>query len=264
MNLPVEVIDAVRENRCTVFAGTRFTAEAVEQAARQHPTGKQLAKELGWKKPRPLPGARPTPVTPSLRVGAAMYEAANGREGLVAMLRARVGGVDVAPTAAHEAVVRRFPVIFTTAWDDLFEQAAAAAGRSVTVHYRGDPLPEPNPEVTAVYKLNGGFESPERLVLTPADVDGSPLSADLQKELRQLVRKSVILFVGHRPDEEEFEAVFADLSECYGGELPRCHLAVAQGRIDDYQWQRWVWRGLLLFTADPTECMDALEEKLQA
>jgi hypothetical protein len=37
---------------------------------------------------------------------------------------------------------------------------------------------------------------------------------------------------------------------------------VAQGRIDDYQWQRWVWRGLLLFTADPTECMSMLDDKL--
>ena len=53
-----------------------------------------------------------------------------------------------------------------------------------------------------------------------------------------------------------------DLSDAYGGELPRCHLAVAQGPIDDYLWQKWVWRGLLMFTADPTETMAALESQL--
>ncbi len=262
MNLPVEVIEAVRDGRCVVFAGSRCTAEAAQLSERSFPTGAELAKELGWKKPRPLPGARPTPRTPSVRGGAAVYEAANGRDALVAHLRARIGGVDVAPSAAHTAIVARFPVIYTTACDDLFEQAAQAAGRDVVVCYRGDPLPQPKDSVTVVYKFNGGLERPDTLVLTPGDAEAGILPAEVSKALRMLIRKKVVLFVGHRPDEEEFEGLFNDLSGAYGGELPRCHLAVAQGRIDDYQWQRWVWRGLLLFTADPTECMDALEESL--
>jgi hypothetical protein len=264
MNLPVEVIEAVRENRCAIFAGSRCSAEAAEAAGRPFPTGKDLAKELGWTKPRLLPGMRPTPKTPSVRGGARVYQSASSREALIALLRARVGAVDVAPSSAHVAIVQRFPVIYTTAWDDLFERAAADAGRTVHLHYRGDPLPEPTGDETAVYKLNGGLEKPDSLVLTPDDTDAHPLSTAVQKQFRQLLRKHVILFIGHRPDEEEFEALFTDLSDCYGGELPRCHLAVAQGRIDDYQWQRWVWRGLLLFTADPIECMDALAEHTTA
>lgn len=55
----------------------------------------------------------------------------------------------------------------------------------------------------------------------------------------------------------------AELASHTGAELPRCHLAVAQGRIEDYQWQRWVWRGLLPFAADPSECMNALKAKLK-
>jgi len=262
VNLPVEVIEAVREDRCVAFVGSRCTAEAAEISERSFPTGAQLAKELGWKKPRLLPGARPTPRTPSVRGGAAVYEVASGREALIAHLRARIGGVEVAPSSAHEALVARFPVIFTTAVDDLLEQAAKSAGREVVVHYRGDPIPQPAEGVTAIYKWNGGLERPDTLVLTHADAAEQALDTDVSKALRMLIRKQVVLFVGHRPDEEEFESLFNDLSGVYGGELPRCHLAVAQGRIDDYQWQRWVWRGLLLFTADPTECMDALQESL--
>ena len=71
-----------------------------------------------------------------------------------------------------------------------------------------------------------------------------------------------MFFVGYRADEEEFERLFAELSDAYGGELPRCHLACGQGTIDDFLWQKWVWRGLLLFLSDPGEAMKELEARL--
>jgi hypothetical protein len=262
VNLPVEVIEAVREERCVVFAGSRCTFEAALDADKTYPLAKALAAELGWKKPRPRPGTRPGPVNPSVRGGAAVYEAANGRAALLKYLSENVGVVDVPPNKSFEAMVLRFPLIFTTAWDELLERAAVAAGRTVQVVYRGEEIPEIDADRTIIYKLNGGLERPDSLIATPADLAAQPLPPAVQKQLRTMLRKQVVFFVGHRPDEEEFEAVFTELTDAYGGELPRCHLAVAQGRIDDYQWQRWVWRGLLLFLADPSECMDALEAKL--
>jgi hypothetical protein len=74
----------------------------------------------------------------------------------------------------------------------------------------------------------------------------------------------VVLFVGLRPDEEEFDRLWEDLTDAYGGELPRCHMAVASGPMNDFLWQKWVWRGLLLFTADPVECLQEIEERLEA
>jgi len=258
VNLPVAVIEAVREEKCTLFVGSRFTGEAVEAAGGQYPSGKALAKALGWTRPRPRPGARPTPIIPSVSAGAALYEAEHGRPALAALLRAQVGAVDVAPTSAHAAALARFSVIHTTCQDDLLERAAAASGRPVSVRYRGDPLPAPDAEGITIYKWRGGLEAPDTLEVGP----GPELDAELRTALRKEIRAKTILFVGYRPDDEELEAIFGDLTTCYGGELPRCHLSVAQGRIDDYQWQRWVWRGLLLFTADPTECMDMIEAHL--
>jgi hypothetical protein len=255
MNLPVAVIKAVQDDKCVLFVGSRFTSEAVEIAGGQYPSAKALAKALGWTRPRLRPGARPTPVIPSVSAGAALYEAAHGRAALAALLKAQVGAVDVPPTTAHLTALARFGVIHTTCQDDLLERVARAAGREVEVHYRGDPLPEPEPDKTIIYKWRGGLEAPESLQTGQAD----ELEVDLRKALRKVIRANTILFVGYRPDEEELEDIFGDLCICFGGELPRCHLAVAQGRIDDYQWQRWVWRGLLLFTADPTECMGMLE-----
>ncbi len=258
MNLPVAVIEAVREGSCSIFVGSRFTGEAAEAAGGQYPTGRALAKSLGWSRPRLRPGARPSPVTPSVIAGAEIYAEAHGRSALVSMLRTQAGALDVPPTSAHAAVLERFPVIHTTCIDDLFERAALAEGREVEVYYRGDPLPQARKDTTIIYKWRGGLESPETLRAGPA----GELDPDLRGALRKHIRAQTVLFAGYRPDEEEFEDIFDQLVDCYGGELPRCHLAVAQGRIDDYQWQRWVWRGLLLFTADPTECMSMLEEHL--
>ena len=99
-------------------------------------------------------------------------------------------------------------------------------------------------------------------MVTAADFAARPLPTEVKKQLRSLIRNQVLLFVGYRPDEEEFERLWSELSDAYGGELPRCHLAAAQGPIDDYLWQKWVWRGLLLFTADPSECLTELEARL--
>lgn len=255
MNLPVEVIDAVRAGRCLVFVGTRASMEAAELADEAYPDAAALAKELGWKRPKVPMGGKQRGVIASVAEGAAEYESAHGRAALVARLGERVGA-PVAPTEAHRVVMGRFPVVFTTALDDLLERASTLP---VDVIERGARVPDPVPDRRVLVKIRGGFDRPDTLVLTPADSARKPLSVDAKKQLRGLIRNHVVLFVGYRPDEEEFESLFAELSDAWGGELPRCHLSVAQGPIDDFLWQKWVWRGLLMFTADPVECMHELQ-----
>lgn len=259
MNLPVEVVDAVRAGRCVIFWGSRGSMEAAEAADRPYSEAKDLAKELGWRKPKPVPGAKAKVVTPSVEEGASIVEQQRGRPGLLALLRETVGCDGVAPVAGQLGVIRRFPLVFTTCWDDLLERAAAAQGLRLDVVARGDRIPDADPARRVLVKLRGGFERPETMVVTAADHAARALSPDARKQLRSVLRSSVVLFVGFRPDEEEFERLWAELSDAYGGELPRCHLAVPQGPIDDFLWQKWVWRGLLMFTADPSECVAELE-----
>lgn len=269
MNLPVEVVEATREGRCVVFLGSRVTGEAAEAAGRTYPSNAELAKELGWRRPKRLAGTMPgsrrnqKTIVPSVAEGAARYADEHGRAALLARLRLQVGAQGVAPSRAHELALRRFPLVFTTTWDGLVDEAVRLHGTGHEVRQRGAPVPkEPDPAAPVVYRLRGSLDSPEGVVLTAEDYRARPWPEAVGKQLRQLIRKQVIFFVGYKPDEEEFEHLWADLSEAYGGELPRCHLAVAQGRVDDYLWQKWVWRGLLLFTADPTEALEALEAQL--
>lgn len=262
MNLPVEVVEAIQEARCILFVGSRFTAEAAEAQGLPYADEWALAKELGWQRPRIMVGARARPTLPSLLEAAAAYQQQHGRLALETRVRGATGAEAVQPADWHRTALRRFPLVFTTCRDDLLERTARAMGGEPTVRYRDDAVPAASATGRLVYKLNGGFEKHGTVRLTRAD--RKPLADEAQKEIRRLLRSHVVLFVGYRPDHEEFEQVFEDLTVCYGGELPRCHLAVAQGKIDDVLWQKWVWRGLLMFTADPSECMHEIEARISA
>ena len=262
MNLPVEVIEAVKNDRCVVFVGNRATLEAAQAAGAEYPAQRALARGLGWKKPAVAAGKQKG-IVASGAEGAGAYESAQGRDRLVAYLGAEVGAAGVAPLPAHLAMVKRFPLLFTTNYDDMIERAATSAGVTLDVIGRQSPLPAREPGRATLVRLRGELSRPDTLVLTAADAARTPIPVEVKKQLRTLLRQQVVLFVGYRPDEEEFEKLFADLSDAYGGELPRCHLAVAQGPMDDYQWQKWVWRGLLMFTADPSEVMAELEGSLR-
>jgi len=243
VNVPVEVVEATRKGRCALFVGRRATLEAVEEAGGEYPDQRGLSRMLKGRK--------------SLREASEGFAERLGRDALVAVLKEHLNKGD--PGDFHARAVKTFPRIFTTCWDDLLERAARAQGLEVDVRYAGDPIPEAEEGKVLVYKLWGGFEKPETLVVLGSDqgrLEG------IRRDVRNVVRKRTCFFVGYRPDEEEFDLLFDELSEAYGGELPRCHLAVAQGRISDYHWQKWVWRGLLLFMADPGEALEALEAQL--
>ncbi len=257
MNLPVEVIEAARQDRCVLFLGNRASVEAAELTGGSCPEQRALAKQLGWKKPLIVAGKKGTIV--SVEETASAFERANGRPALLAALTTSLGGT--APSPAHTVAVQRFPLVFTTNYDDLIERAAAEAGVPIDVLGRQSVLPPPQQGRCTLVRLRGDLARPDTMVVTGADHASRPLGAELKKQLRLLMRHQVVLFVGFRPDEEEFERLFSELSDAYGGELPRCHLAVAQGPIDDFLWQKWVWRGLLMFTADPVECLTELEAR---
>ncbi len=256
MNLPVEVIEAVRKQRCLLVLGSRASLEAAELQDHSWPDNRALATSLGWKKPRPVPGTRPKPQPPSVEEAAGELENRAGRTALMQQLGAALA-TPFGPTTAHRMAWTHFPLILSTSYDSLLVQASAAPLRQLN---RDDDFPTAaDPAVPTVIHLRGQLARPETVLVSRRDFEQRPLGAEQRRALRTLIRNHVVLFMGFRPDEEEFERCFSEFSDAYGGELPRCHLAVGQGPIDDFLWQKWVWRGLLMFMADPTEAMSELE-----
>ena len=242
MNLPVQVVEAATRRRCILFSGRRASLEVLPEHIPDEAT---LARSLVDRRCS-LPEA----------LGAVETEL--GRSKLEESLKQFYAPQELAPGVFHHTAVTQFPVIFTTAWDDLFEQAASRAGVDFDVSYRGEPLPEPEPKRLKIHKLVGGFERQGSVAATANHRRQTPLPADQKRYWRKLLRDHVALFVGYRPDEAEFEILFDELVAGYGGALPRTHWAVSQGRISDVQWQKWVWRGMLLFTGDPSEVAETL------
>ncbi len=236
MSLPIEVIEAVKGGKCLLFLGSHFTMEAAELAGLEYPEARDLCKELGWKKPKLAIGQKAKPVVPSLEEGCAIWEQAHGRDGLVQKLRATLDPA-CAPSPAMLTAVSRFPLIFSTCADERVEAAAKQLGLPLDVIERGQKIPDADPARRTLVRLRGSFARPETLMLTPADFQARQLGPDQRKHLRTLIRNNVVFFVGYRADEEEFERLFGELSDAYGGELPRCHLACTQGTIDDFLWQ---------------------------
>jgi hypothetical protein len=246
VNIPVEVIEACASNRCVLFVGSRATLEAVVEEGGTYLEQKRLARKLGGRV--------------SVRAAVAELLQSTSRDEAIKRLASHLEAADAVPGDFHLRAVRRFSTIYTTCRDDLLERAARSEGKEPTVYYPGDELPAPGLEGLHIVKLWGGFEKPASLVLTDGDQAKNPLAAQ-KKAVRLLLRKQVIFFVGYRLEEEDFDLIFDDLSEAYGGELPRVHLAVSQGKISDYHWQKWVWRGLLLFIADPSEALEAVDKQ---
>lgn len=260
MNLPVEVIKAVKEKQCVIFAGPGFARESTSLSGGEPSDDLSKAKAFGWKRPRQLMGTRNRRLMPSPSQAAESFSAQYGREEMLGVLKHHLSLDEVKPTPAHTHALKHFPLIITTAVDSLWEEEVSEH-KSHELKYCGDTLDNINPDSPCIYHLLGCISNPESVVLTTSDIE-KPMAAHIEKSLKTLLRRRVIFFVGYRPDEEHFENLWTVLSRIYGGELPRCHLAVAQGTIDDYLWQKWVWRGLLMFTADPTDCLKVLTESL--
>ncbi len=262
MSLPVEVIEKTRQGTCILVLGSRASHEAATRAGVEYPVARVLARKLGWKPPRRLMGSTSRAVAPSVEQGAQQFQAQNGRNSLIRELSRLVGANGVAPTGAHDLILRHFPLVITTCWDDLLERAAAKTGKQVEVVPRNGHFTETGGDSTLLLKMRGGFDQPRSLVVTANDFK-LPMSPAFLKAVATLLRRRTMFFVGFRPDEEEFERVWEDLTTAYGGELPRGHMAVVQGRMDDFLWQKWIWRGLTLFTADPEDCLRELDANLR-
>lgn len=130
-----------------------------------------------------------------------LFEAADtilGREGLLSIVTKLVDPpLPVGPTPAHVAAVRRFPIIVTTNYDQLFERACEFLKLSYAVRAPGQYfVPNTRPAIT-IFKIDGSIEHPESLVLTSSDADRARQDNIFWDEIGEVLRTHRPIVVGH-------------------------------------------------------------------
>jgi hypothetical protein len=176
------IADAVEERHCLLFLGAGVHAPPPDgsrfeypEAARP-PLASALSEQLAAKSF--LRGDHPGESPTDLRRIALFFEHANGRRRLVEEVR-RMVQVGKRPSPVVRALAELdFPVVITTNYDRLFEEALVAAGKNprllidTPAARRGKPPPpieDPTPESPVVIKPHGDIEHPETIVVTDED-----------------------------------------------------------------------------------------------
>ena len=125
---------------------------------------------------------------------AADLEAVMSRNRLVESVRLMLHPPQhLSATQAHRAAVRLFDVIFTTNWDNLFEQALRECddGRP-TISQELSAIP-----VKALVKLHGSFQDPSTLLITETDIAAmDSVRPQLWRAAQQMLRDRTLVVVG--------------------------------------------------------------------
>jgi hypothetical protein len=171
--------DAVRKQRCILFLGAGVHAPPPAGSpfeyppSRRPPVGSALSRELA--RTCGLAERFPSEDPANLQRVALFYEIARSRHQLVDAVRTAVqAGRQPSPMLRALAELH-FPLVITTNYDQLFEQALAATGKQPrvavytpnlepTVDYR-----DPTAESPIVFKIHGDIARPETIVITDED-----------------------------------------------------------------------------------------------
>jgi hypothetical protein len=173
------VAKTIKRQRCILFLGAGVHAPPPDDSPfeydgdRRPPIGSALSHELATacRFAERFPGES----SGNLQRVALAYELATSRGELVDEIEAAVD-TGKAPSPMLRALARLdFPLVITTNYDQLFEQALRAVGKTPRVSIykprptQTDELFDPTPESPIIYKLHGDIRVRESLVVTDED-----------------------------------------------------------------------------------------------
>lgn len=171
----------VRRGQCILFLGAGVHAPPPENSRFAYPVeqrpplgsalSERLAESLGARLGTVLPGEDPR----NLQRVALFYEIERSRRQLVEEIRANVHDGKRPSPALRALAELDFPIIITTNYDQLLEQALVQAGKQPRVSVYTPKLEttvnflDPTPESPVVFKVHGDVDLPETIVVTDED-----------------------------------------------------------------------------------------------
>jgi SIR2-like domain len=178
----IELIgETVRQGQCILFLGagahapppddSRFVYPAAVRPPLGSALSKQLAASLGDRLGASLPNEDPR----NLQRIALFFEMERSRHQLVDEIRKSVHEGKRPSPALRALAEMDFPLVITTNYDQLFENALVLAGKQPRVSIYTPELQEtvdyknPSPSSPVVFKVHGDIDHPETIVVTDED-----------------------------------------------------------------------------------------------
>lgn len=273
--IPSQLLEVVAARECVLYAGAEFVLEASLPDGTRLPHEMTLSRRLlrtlfeseGLSPESPSGGG-----TPGLARLADDYEILFGRRRLVRTIADAFACHKIRPGAAHDAAVRLFSGIVTTGYDRLFETAAALCGRPWQTFHRDAQLSclRVNDGLT-LYKLHGGLDDLEGMVVTSADYAARPIPNDMRRTLESLLAQKTLVMLGCGVDESEFNEIHFEVLERLGVHKPLTFAVLpfpARDASGYETWRafrkRWERRGVEFLDGAPSDFLQALDERMSS
>ncbi|MEW6374003.1 MAG: SIR2 family protein [Pseudomonadota bacterium] len=205
-----QLIERFARGSGTVFVGAGISMRS------GLPSWAQLMEPL-----RKYFGERISPSATHLDV-AELYEAENGRFGLVHHLKRELGDVRYRLSRTHELIVS-LPVqrIYTTNFDDLLEKAAHRKWINRSVIYDASHIAYSDTGPLSIVKLHGDLGAPDSLVISANDYYAyfarNPAVASL---LTHELQNHTVLFLGYSFSDPDFGMILGEVAEQLGSNRP--------------------------------------------
>jgi tetratricopeptide (TPR) repeat protein len=209
MNIPQELAEQFARGNGAIFVGEGLSIDA------ELPGWADLVCELTAE----VDGCPPDA---DYRDIAQYYEIEQGRNWLVQRLRDRLDTLDVYPTSVHKALVKLpVPVIFTTNYDDLLEQALRTAKRRFTSVIGNVHASFWSADRLQLVKLRGDLDQQESLVITAEDYERFAVKCkSLADILKVTLQTHTVLFLGYSAADPDLRLILTQARE-ESGEFAR-------------------------------------------
>lgn len=267
--IPIHLPQAIKEKNCILFAGAGFSREATLPTGDKLPTGSEtayrLAQELYAEGYFPDEPQKDQPY--NLADIAEDYETAFTRYQLIKRLEETFAPEGLRIGEAHRLAIKHFPIIATTNYDFLFEDAIRETGQRPKVVVRENQRPLES--TTMIVKLHGDLENPERIVITSEDYYREPIPELLRNWLKDKLAEKVFAFVGYGLADSNFQNIYFQVSE-RTGKLKPPSFVVTPPPIEESphrkRWelyrQRWTQRGMIFIPGTAGGFMQSLDAAL--
>lgn len=195
------------------------------------------------------------------------YAEQMGRAALTSFLQKHISVPGLKPLRTHQAIAcLPLPVIITTNWDCLLDDALYAAGKQVIRVVDNYEVAFSNCGDVLLVKMHGSIERPDSIILTERDYqeffERLPSLVDM---LLYFFATRTFLFVGYSLADPNFKQMYLQvtrhLKDRYG-KLYRRMAYADQWKPSEYQKRFWRHHNLRLIDEDATIFLETLADHL--